>query len=191
MDEYIDRVTETGAPTGQVVLKSEAHKNGWFHNTIHLWLFTAKGDILLQQRSHKKAIYPLLWDVSAAGHIDAGESFETAAIRETHEELGLLLKPTDLIKIGVNKHETAYANDTILDNEFHHVFIAELKVPITKLTVQEEEVEAIKLVTLQDFTVLLENSKNNNHFIASNKAYYEFVLDKIKTQVSSKDGNQI
>lgn len=191
MDEYIDRVTETGAPTGQVVLKSEAHKNGWFHNTIHLWLFTAKGDILLQQRSHKKAIYPLLWDVSAAGHIDAGESFETAAIRETHEELGLLLKPTDLIKIGVNKHKTAYANDTILDNEFHHVFIAELKVPITELTVQEEEVEAIKLVTLQDFTVLLENSKNNNHFIASNKAYYEFVLDKIKTQVSPMDGNQI
>jgi len=187
MDEYIDRVTETGEPTGEVVLKSEAHKNGWFHNTIHLWLFTAKGEVLLQQRSHKKAIYPLLWDVSAAGHIDAGESFETAAIRETHEELGLLLEPTDLIKIGVNKHKTAYANDTILDNEFHHVFIAELKVDVTELTVQEEEVEAIKLVTLNEFTALLEHSATNNHFIASNSAYYKFVLDKIKARVSAID----
>jgi len=191
MDEYIDKVTETGEPTGEVVLKSEAHKNGWFHNTIHLWLFTANGAVLLQQRSHKKAIYPLLWDVSAAGHIDTGESFETAAIRETHEELGLLLNPEDLIKIGVNKHQTAYANDTILDNEFHHVFIAELKVPITDLTVQEEEVEAIKLVTINDFTALLDNSKNNNHFIASNRAYYEFVVEKIKARISSTDEPQI
>ena len=184
MDEYIDIVTENGEPTGKVVLKFEAHKNGWFHNTIHLWLFTANGDILLQQRSHKKAIYPLLWDVSAAGHIDAGESFETAAIRETHEELGLLLKPSDLIKIGVNKHKTAYANDTILDNEFHHVFIAELKVDISELTAQEEEVEALKLVTIDGFNSLLENSKNNNHFIASNSTYYQFVLEKIKATIS-------
>ena len=179
MDEYIDIVTDTGEPTGKVALKSEAHKNGWFHNTIHLWLFTGKGEILLQQRSHRKAIYPLLWDVSAAGHIDAGESFETAAIRETHEELGLLLEPENLIKIGVNKHKTAYVNDTILDNEFHHVFIAELKVDITELTAQEEEVEDLKLVTFAQFKSLLKDS-NNNHFVKSNKTYYEFVLDKIR-----------
>ena len=27
-------------------LKSEAHKNGLFHNTIHLWLYTKNGEIL-------------------------------------------------------------------------------------------------------------------------------------------------
>jgi len=179
MDEYIDIVTETGEPTGKVTLKSEAHKNGWFHNTIHLWLYTKNGAILLQQRSHKKAIFPLLWDVSAAGHIDTGESFENAAIRETHEELGLLLEPKHLTKIGINKHLSSYANNTIQDNEFHHVYLAELKVDIDKLTPQEEEVEALKLVTLKEFKRLLQNSANNNHFVESNKAYYEFVLDNI------------
>lgn len=179
MDEYIDIVTETGEPTGKVALKSEAHKNGWFHNTIHLWLYTVKGEILLQQRSHKKDIYPLLWDVSAAGHIDAGESFESAAIRETHEELGLLLNPENLNKIGVNKHVSTYANGIIQDNEFHHVFIAELNVVIEDLTPQEEEVEALKLVTFNEFKLLLGNSKNNNHFVESNKDYYHFVIEKI------------
>ena len=58
MDEYIDIVTATGEPTGKTALKSEAHKNGWYHNTIHLWLYTKNGEILLQQRSHKKAIHP-------------------------------------------------------------------------------------------------------------------------------------
>ena len=99
MDEYIDIVTQTGRSTGKVALKSEAHKNGWWHNTIHVWLYTKNGEILLQQRSHKKTIFPLLWDVSAAGHIDAGESFVDAAIRETKEELGLELKPEELKKI--------------------------------------------------------------------------------------------
>jgi isopentenyldiphosphate isomerase len=185
MDEYIDIVTNTGKTTGKVALKSEAHKNGWFHNTIHLWLYTAEGEILLQQRSRKKIIYPLLWDVSAAGHINTGESFEDAAIRETYEELGVLLRIKDLKKIGVNKHCTTYANGAIKDNEFHHVFLSKLKVDIKKLEPQEEEVEALKLVTFDEFESLIKNCGNNGHFIATNKAYYQYILNKIKTIVSS------
>jgi len=180
MDEYIDIVTENGDTTRKVALKSEAHKNGWWHNTIHLWLFTAKGEVLLQQRSHKKDIYPLLWDVSVAGHIDTGESFESAAIRETHEELGLLLKPEDLTKIGIHKHASSYTNGAIQDNEFHHVFIAELKVDIDNLVPQEEEVESLKLVSFNQFKMKLKNSKSNNHFVSSNYTYYEFVINKIQ-----------
>lgn len=186
MDEYIDIVTEIGEPTKKVALKSEAHKNGWWHNTIHLWLYTAKGEILLQQRSHKKNIYPLLWDVSAAGHIDAGESFESAAIRETHEELGLLLNYNQLTKISVHKHASSYANGTIQDNEFHHVFVAELKVDIKILKPQPEEVEAIQLVTFEAFEKLLINSRTNSYFVASNRAYYEFVLEVIKKHLKTE-----
>ena len=89
MDEYIDIVDKHGQPTGQTALKSEAHKHGWYHNTIHLWFYTIDGKILLQQRSSKKLIYPLLWDVSVAGHIDVGESITQAAVRKTFEEIGL------------------------------------------------------------------------------------------------------
>ncbi len=179
MDEYIDIVTEKGKPTGKVALKSEAHKYGWWHNTIHLWLYTASGEILLQQRSHKKDIYPLLWDVSAAGHIDAGESFISAAVRETKEELGLQLDENDLTKIGVNKHLSIYSNGTIQDNEFHQVYVAELNMELKDLELQEDEVEAIKLVSFKEFKILLDNSKINNHFVQTNRSYYLFVLDKI------------
>ncbi len=179
MDEYIDIVSETGDPTGKVALKSEAHKHGWWHNTIHLWLYTKKREVLLQQRSHKKSIYPLLWDVSAAGHIDAGETFVDAAVRETKEELGLGLNKNDLKKIGVHKHFSSYENGTIKDNEFHQVYIAQLTVDIQHLTPQEDEVEAIKLVSFGDFKKLLDNSVNNNHFVATNRSYYLFVIDKI------------
>lgn len=181
MDEYIDIVTQEGEPTGKIALKSEAHKNGWYHNTIHLWLYTVKGEILLQQRSHKKKIHPLLWDVSAAGHIDAGESFLDAAIRETEEELGVTLQPEDLQKIGTFLHETDYGE--IQDNEFHQVYIAELKIELNKLIPQPEEVEALKLVNFNEFETLIEQSETNNHFIASNKSYYRFILETIKEKL--------
>lgn len=182
MDEYIDIVTKKGEPTGKTVLKSEAHKNGWYHNTIHLWLYTRQGHILLQQRSHKKTIHPLLWDVSAAGHIDAGESFIGAALRETREELGLQLEANALTKVGTFLHETNYG--TIQDNEFHQVYIAELKVPLDALKPLEEEVEAIKLVNFNEFELLLKHSETNHHFIATNKSYYSFILKTIKTTLN-------
>lgn len=186
MDELIDIVTEFGEPTGKMALKSEAHKHGWWHNTIHLWLYTKNGEILLQQRSHKKSIFPLLWDVSAAGHIDAGESFISAAVRETKEELGLQLDAKDLTKIGVNKHLSTYANGSIKDNEFHQVYLAELNVELNNLVLQEDEVEAIKLVSFKEFIMLLDNSKNNNHFVETNRSYYLFVIDKISELILNK-----
>ncbi|WP_299365932.1 NUDIX domain-containing protein [Winogradskyella sp.] len=183
LDEYIDIITSEGKPTGKTALKSEAHKHGWYHNTIHLWLYTKDREVLLQQRSHKKAIHPLLWDVSAAGHIDAGETFIEAALRETKEEIDLQLQPEDLTKIGVKLHESSYNNGTIRDNEFHQVYIAELKVDLRDLTPQENEVEALKLVSFKEFEVLLENSATNHHFIPTNKPYYRFVLKAIKEKL--------
>jgi len=181
MDEYIDIVNSEGKPTDKIALKSEAHKNGWHHNTIHLWLYTKTGEILLQQRSHKKIIHPLLWDVSAAGHIDAGESFIEAALRETKEELGLILNSGNLQKIGTFLHETNYGK--IQDNEFHQVYIAELKADLNQLQPQEDEVEALKLVSFNEFEILLTQSETNNHFIPTNKSYYSFVIKVIKEKL--------
>lgn len=179
MEERIDIVDKDGSPTGRSAFKSEIHKNGWYHNTIHLWLYTKDGDILLQQRSRKKTIHPLLWDVSVAGHIDAGETFIEAALRETNEEIGLELKSIDLFHIGTFLHESSYNDGAIKDNEFHQVYVAELKNSVYELQPQENEVEALKLVTPKEFLTLLQGSENNHHFISSNKTYYEFVLKKI------------
>ena len=184
MDELIDIVDKHGHPTGKSALKSEAHKNGWYHNTIHLWLYTRKGEVLLQQRSHKKQIHPLLWDVSVAGHIDAGESFTEALIRETQEEIGLKVSENDLMKIGTRLHETIYDQGAKKDFEFHQVFIAELTTDIDDLVPQPNEVEALKLVTFKEFEYLLVNSKSNRHFIPTNREYYTFVLNTIKSKIS-------
>ena len=104
--------------------------------------------------------------------------------REIKEEIGLIVDENDLVKIGVFKSFQKY--DTgIIDNEFHHVFIAELKVGIDQLICQKEEVEALKLVTTKTYYDLLNDAKTSNHFIASNKKYYEFVLKKILEKLNN------
>ncbi|MDG1729886.1 MAG: NUDIX domain-containing protein [Algibacter sp.] len=182
MDEYIDIATKDGKPTGKSELKSIIHQKGYYHHTAHIWFYTSKGDVLLSQRSAKKTICPLLWDVSVAGHIDAGETIKQAAIRETEEEIGLSITESDLHKIGVFECFQTYENG-IIDNEFHNTFIAKLNVPLSHLIPQEEEVEALKLVSFEAFGELIKNiDANNNHFVASNKSYYELVFNQVKKQ---------
>jgi len=181
--EYIDIVSKTRQPTGKSALKSEIHSKGHCHNTAHIWFYTTDGDILLQQRAASKAIFPLLWDVSVAGHIDAGETILAGAIRETEEEIGLTVSEYDLEKIGVFKCFKSYPNG-IIDNEFHHTFIVELNVEISDLIPQKEEVEALKLVSMYDFHDLLEHSATNGHFVASNTEYYYKVVEAILERIT-------
>ncbi|WP_338733601.1 NUDIX hydrolase [Mangrovimonas cancribranchiae] len=183
VEEFIDIVTKDGKPTGKTALKSVIHSEGHYHNTAHLWLYTKAGKILLAQRSFKKAICPGLWDVSVAGHVDAGETIEQAILRETQEEISLTLQQEDLYKIGVFPCFQTYDNG-IIDNEFHHTFIAELGVPLEKLKPQPNEVEALQLVCLDTSFSLLINSHLNNYFIASNRAYYEMVFQRILEHIN-------
>ncbi len=177
-EEIIDIVTASGEPTGKTALKSDIHSKGYYHNTAHIWFYTKEGTILLAQRAASKTICPLLWDVSVAGHIDSGETIETGAIREVEEEIGLKIKEKELHKIGVFECFQSYPNG-IIDNEFHHTYISELNTTIETLTPQTEEVEALKLVTIEAFKSLLANSEHNGHFVATNRNYYEIVINNI------------
>ena len=178
MDEYIDVADKAGKLTGEKALKSTIHQKGLYHHTAHLWLYTKEKKIVLAQRSAKKTICPLLWDVSVAGHIDTGETPKKAIVREAKEEIGLSINTADLQNVGIFKCFQTYENG-IIDNEFHNTFIAELKTPINTLKLQTEEVEALKLVTVNEFKTLLANSESNMHFVASNHAYYITVLHHV------------
>ncbi len=179
MDELIDILTPDGKPTGKSALKSEAHKYGWFHATVHIWLFTSDKKILLQKRALTKKVFPGLWDISVAGHIGAGEAILASAKREVFEEIGLQLEEKDLIKIGTRIHQVNHKNG-IQDNEHHHVFIAELKIPVSQLKIQKEEVADIKLFELS----VLKDTKNlENVLLARFHSYYCMVYDEIEKKL--------
>ena len=69
--------------------RSEVHGDNLRHRAVHILIFNKKGEILLQKRTRWKDRHPLLWDSSAAGHVNAGEDYNSAAQRELKEELGI------------------------------------------------------------------------------------------------------
>lgn len=72
---------------------------GRYLRVIEVFLQRPNGDIYLPRRSTEKKIFPGSLDHSAAGHMNRGESYEAALVRETREELGLDTTPEDFTLI--------------------------------------------------------------------------------------------
>lgn len=98
--EIFDVVDEHDEVTGQAT-RGEVHAQGLLHRAVHVLVFNKRGDVLLQQRSMLKDAHPGVWDSSVSGHLDAGEAYETAAVRELAEEMGIDAKcpPTEIARL--------------------------------------------------------------------------------------------
>ena len=67
--EYFDVLDENGNKTGETKLRSEVHRDGDWHRTVHIWVFNRQGEVLLQRRCATKDSYPNMLDISCAGHL--------------------------------------------------------------------------------------------------------------------------
>ena len=99
-DEIFDVVNDRDEVIGQLS-RGEVHRQGLKHRAVHVLIFNSKGEIFLQKRSMKKDNFPGTWDSSAAGHLDAGEDYDSCALREVQEELGFELScvPEKVLRI--------------------------------------------------------------------------------------------
>lgn len=129
----------------------EVHANELLHQTIRLWTIQ-NNMIWFQKRSETKKLFPGRLDLSVTGHIDPGESPETAVLRETLEEIGLDLSLNDIEKLGGIPFPFMRP-DGKLDNEFANIFIYKSKtVPCFRIS---EEVSGIVAVSVQNYNKLI------------------------------------
>ena len=115
-EEIFPVVDENGTTVGKAT-RGECHSGSkLLHPVVHLHLFDSCGRIYLQQRPLWKDIQPGKWDTAVGGHIDYGETVDTALRRETQEELGLTgLSVEFLLK---------YVFESERERELVHVFRA-------------------------------------------------------------------
>lgn len=70
--------------------KLACHNNaGILHRAFSVFLFDARGRVLLQKRSAIKRLWPKFWSNSCCSHPRRGETVDGAAHRRTFEELGV------------------------------------------------------------------------------------------------------
>ncbi len=86
--ELFDVVDENDRVVGAAP-RAVVHAENLLHRAAHILVFNSAGELLLQKRSPWKDREPLKWDSSAAGHLEPGEDYAAAALRETVEELGV------------------------------------------------------------------------------------------------------
>ncbi|MEI3000306.1 MAG: NUDIX domain-containing protein [Victivallis sp.] len=112
--EYFDIYDEAGNRIGRA-LRSECHGNpALLHHTSHVVVFhPAGGRILLQKRSRSKDIQPGKWDTAVGGHVDAGEDYLTAALRELREELGVTASAGELRHLFDSKIRNAVESEDV------------------------------------------------------------------------------
>ena len=98
--EIFDVVNDHDEVIGQET-RANVHRLRLKHRAIHVLVFNRMGDVFLQKRSMKKDTFPGAWDSSASGHLDTGEDYDTCAMRELREEIGLVVEraPKRLFKI--------------------------------------------------------------------------------------------
>ena len=152
--ELIEVLTADGRPTGVTKPKPLVHRDGDWHRAVHVWIVQSDGRILVQRRARVKENNPGLWDVSAAGHLSAGESAIEAAIRETGEELGLEIHASELRYLTTLQEQSLLNGGTYIDNELHEIFVVRRDVDPGALRLQVEEVDGARLVTFAEFRAL-------------------------------------
>ena len=87
--ELFDVVDADDQPIG-VEQRSVVHHKKLFHRAVHVFVFNAKGELFLQRRSMSKDTAPGKWVSSCSGHVDSGEDYDPAALRELAEEISLV-----------------------------------------------------------------------------------------------------
>jgi isopentenyldiphosphate isomerase len=167
-DVYDDRGNWTGTAE-----RREVHAKGLWHHTVHCWLvrqyerevrdnreFNQRGaKILFQQRSGNKDTNPGSFDITAAGHLEAGES-PRDVVRELEEELGVRVKFEELAEFGIIREEESGVVDGVayIDAEISHVFGLVISMPLEDFKLQEEEVSGLYEADADEMIALMEGN---------------------------------
>ena len=162
--EYFDVCDEYGQPTGEIVERSIAHATGVRHRTAHVWIYREKDgkqELLLQKRSAQKDSFPGCYDTSSAGHVAAGTEPLESALRELEEELGIRAEREEIHPIGTFpiSYASEFHGKPFVDEETAFVYVYDGEVDISRLSLQEEEVESVRWFEIGD---LLRMRKEND-----------------------------
>lgn len=178
MKEMIDELNDKGEVIG-VIDKDIAHKEGRLHKSIHLWIISDDGKILLQYRCGDKKLYPNTWDVSVGGHVRSKENSIDALSREAKEELGIDLDLGSLEYFGTI-HEMLKYND-IDSNELVDIFIARQNINKEDIVLQKDEVSDIRFVSIEELFHLM----YNNQLLPHDNEYKKMIEYLVKLKLSS------
>lgn len=100
--------------------KAECHDGGGvLHRAFSVFLFNNDGELLLQQRSESKRLWPGFWSNTCCSHPRKGESMQVATRRRLRDELNI---ETSLEFVYKFSYQATFG-DAGAENELCHVYL--------------------------------------------------------------------
>jgi isopentenyldiphosphate isomerase len=139
-------------------LRSVVHAKGFWHRSFHCWIVRDEGSrrlVLFQRRRDIKDTSPGSYDITAAGHLTAGEQLHEAS-RELEEELGVQAPFETLTYLLTARQqlEGQVRGVPFVDREFSSVYGLCLNQPLDAYTLQASEVDSLYEVPLDELIAL-------------------------------------
>ena len=153
----IDRVI-----TNRVITRGDDIPKDLYHLVVHVCIFNAKNQMLIQQRQSFKEGWPNMWDVTVGGSAMIGENSRQAAMREVAEELGL----------KIDLKNTPPVITKYFSEGFDDIYILEKEIDISKLVLQYEEVQGVKWAGIEEILDMIGLKK----FIPYDESFIQFLF---------------
>lgn len=146
--EYWDILNRDGEQTGRQIRRDSFHhlKSDEYHLVVHIWVVSTEQKFLVQRRSPDRVPMPGQW-AATGGSVLTGEASCAAAIRELHEELGIVLK----------ENEIHYLGRVMRKNSMTDLWYAGVDAALESLVLQKEEVADARWVSAEQLRSMIAN----------------------------------
>jgi 8-oxo-dGTP pyrophosphatase MutT (NUDIX family) len=152
-EELLSAVEVTGRPLGDLG-RDEVHRRGLWHDVFHCLVVrtTPPARVVLQRRRVGARSFPGLLDLTATGHLAAGEA-PLDGLRELREEVGVDAPPERLVPLGIRL--LADDGGEGRNRERAHVYLLPDDRPLTDFRLDPGEVSGLVELTVADLLGLL------------------------------------
>jgi isopentenyldiphosphate isomerase len=158
-NELFDVVTWDGKPTGIQKRRADVHRDGDWHQAIHIWVVGRHEDgdfLLLQRRGMDKDTAAGKLDPTVGGHLGAGET-QLADVREAQEEIGIAISPTDVVFAGTRR--TVNEEPGVVDHELQFVYFYRCDAPLDAFRPNPAEVDALVRINIDDVLLVMSGQR--------------------------------
>lgn len=172
-EENVILVNEQDEPIG-LMPKMEAHEKAVLHRAFSVFVFNAKGELMLQQRALHKYHSPGLWTNTCCSHQRDGETNLAAGARRLQEEMGFVVPLKELFSFIYK----APFDNGLTEHELDHVMVGHSE---TVPHINEDEVAAWKWMSMD--AIANEMKEHPERYTE----WFKIIFDRVFTYLKSNN----